>query len=181
MPQCHVRYHLLRVTYQMFWSSTVRLSIGSESMSFVCWEVQHASFVFATSTAGHAQSTVMLLRSFIVDGNGEGRVSRLVETEGSKEFYSKGRDANNGSVCFLVSNDAIGHGILERGRQCRCEVECTRTKIACSYSYISMICHFNALPSPIKTGASDNQIYVLHTISTWPSASSLILSDSSVG
>jgi SAM domain (Sterile alpha motif) len=32
------------------------------------------------------------LRSFIADGNGEGRVSRLVETGGAKGFHNNGRD-----------------------------------------------------------------------------------------
>ena len=50
-----------------------------------------------TSTAGHAWSTVTavaLLRSFIADGNGGERVSRLVETGGAKAkgFHNKGRD-----------------------------------------------------------------------------------------
>ena len=46
-----------------------------------------------TITAGHARSTapaVALLRSFVGDGNGEGRISRLVEMGGATGFHSKG-------------------------------------------------------------------------------------------
>ena len=47
------------------------------------------------ATAGHARSAVtavVLLRSFVGDGNGEGRVSRPVEMGGATGFYSKGRE-----------------------------------------------------------------------------------------
>ena len=88
--------------------------------------------MFATSTAGHARYTVTLLRSFIADGNGEGRVSRLVEIGGAKGFYSKGRDANNGSVCFSVPKQLITRLDIEfrKGKavwKICCQLECART------------------------------------------------------
>jgi hypothetical protein len=96
--------------------------------------------VLATaSTAGHARFTVTavaLLRSFVADGNGEGRlgVRRLVETGGAKGFHSNGwQHKQRLSMLFAFEGD--WHGISERGRQCGREEDLFANiiKIACIY------------------------------------------------
>ena len=162
------------------WVVSAHDSAGSESASFVCWEVQHASFVLATTiTPGHARSTVpavALLRSFVGDGNGEGRVGRLVEMGGATGFHSKG--GRSMLFGFEAANHAIGHGISERGRQCGREEDLV---LARSYSYISKNCDlsrrgFRHLPAALAVDIRQPNLCLAHYLCWTLSVSSIHLS-----
>ena len=89
-----------------------------------------------SSTAGHAWSSVtaVALLSFVADGNGEGRVSRLVEMGGAKGLHSRGMDGstNNSSVCFSVSKQLITRLDIEFRRE---EGSVDAKKICCQLQY----------------------------------------------